>query len=104
MHDIKTGMLAAQIAMNTTLSAAVSALTVFVIRLVHLRKYDIGALCNGVLAGLVSITAACGNVEAGSAIVIGGACGAWGLMAAALFDWGWGADHVHGWSGWDCKL
>lgn len=131
MHDAKTGMLAAQIAMNTTLSAAVGGLTVFIIRLIYLRKYDIGALCNGVLAGLVSITAGCANVEAGSAIVIGcigaslytaasaalkkmhiddpidafpvhGVCGAWGLMAAAIFDWGKGFDHVHGWSGWDC--
>merc|ERR1712232_1493878 len=82
-------------------------------------------------AGLVSITAGCGNVEAGSACFIGliggllytgtselvkkvriddpldafaihGVCGAWGTMAAALFDWGKGFDHVHGWSGWDC--
>jgi len=24
------------------------------------------------------------------------------LLAAALFDWGRGFDHVHGFSGWDC--
>merc|ERR1712232_1419941 len=82
-------------------------------------------------AGLVSITAGCGNVEAGSACFIGliggllytgtselvkkvriddpldafaihGVCGAWGTMAAAFFDWGKGFNHVHGWSGWDC--
>jgi Amt family ammonium transporter len=104
---------------------------VFAIRLIILRKYDVGGLCNGVLAGLVSITAGCSNVESGSAFCIGliggcvyhtastlirlakiddpidafpvhGACGAWGLMAAALFDWGRGFDHVHGFLGWDC--
>merc|ERR1711972_1082705 len=103
--------------MNTTISAATGGLTVFSLRLAFVRKYDIGGLCNGVLAGLVSITAGCSNVESGSACVIGlvggifyncasyllkrchiddpidafpvhGACGAWGLMAAALFDWG----------------
>jgi Amt family ammonium transporter len=131
MHDAKTGMLAAQVAMNTTISAATGGISVFAIRLIILRKYDVGGLCNGVLAGLVSITAGCSNVESGSAFCIGliggciyhaastlirfakiddpidafpvhGACGAWGLMAAALFDWGRGFDHVHGFSGWDC--
>ncbi|CAE7388252.1 amtB, partial [Symbiodinium necroappetens] len=33
--------------------------------------YDVGGLCNGILAGLVSITAGCGNVECGSAFAIG---------------------------------
>ena len=103
----------------------------FLLRFALIRRYDLGALCNGILAGLVSITAGCGNVEAGSAFVIGliggclylaasitlkklhiddpldafpvhGTCGAWGVLAAALFDWGKGFDHVHGWSGFDC--
>merc|ERR1712100_684731 len=36
------------------------------------------------------------------AFPVHGVCGAWGVLAAALFDWGAGFDHVHGWSGWDC--
>ena len=36
-----------------------------------MKKYDVGGLCNGILAGLVSITAGCGNVECGSAFAIG---------------------------------
>ena len=31
-----------------------------------------------------------------------GFCGIWGVLAAALFDWGSGFNHYHGWSAWDC--
>mmetsp|Transcript_8328 Transcript_8328/g.22049 ORF Transcript_8328/g.22049 Transcript_8328/m.22049 type:complete len:612 (+) Transcript_8328:69-1904(+) len=129
MKDIATGMLAAQVAMNTTLAAATGGITVF---LMNLRwKYDIGSFCNGILAGLVSITAPCGNVACGSAVLIGmyggvlyqltswlmkrlriddpvdafavhGMCGAWGVLAAVFFDWGLGFDKFHGWKGFDC--
>merc|ERR1719160_2214281 len=92
------------------------------------KKYDCAALCNGILAGLVSITVGCSNVESGSAVLIGllggcifvgssflvkkckvddpvdafsvhGACGIWGCLAAALFDFGAGMDKHHGWGG-----
>ena len=32
-------------------------------RYIIMKKYDVGGLCNGILAGLVSITAGCGNME-----------------------------------------
>jgi len=131
VHTAAQGMMAAQVAMNTTISAAVGGITVFLLRYALIRRYDLGALCNGILAGLVSVTAGCGNVEPGSALFIGfvggclylsastglkklhiddpldafpvhGVCGAWGVLAAALFDWGKGFDHVHAWSGFDC--
>ncbi|CAE7236042.1 AMT1-3, partial [Symbiodinium sp. KB8] len=131
MHDKEMGALAAQVAMNTTLSAATCGITVFLLKFVLVRKYDVGALCNGILSGLVSITAGCGNMECGSAVLTGfigaffyqaassllvrlkiddpvdasavhGACGVWGLLAAGLFDWGKGFDHYHGWSGFGC--
>eukprot|EP00439_Symbiodinium_sp_Y106_P056173 s977_g7.t2 len=131
MSDGATGALAAQVAMNTTIAAATGGITVFLLRYIILRKYDVGGLCNGILAGLVSITAPCGNIECGSAFAVGfigalvyqgssmllqklkiddpvdaspvhGFCGIWGVLAAGLFDWGKGFDHFHGWSGWGC--
>eukprot|EP00930_Biecheleria_cincta_P009284 TRINITY_DN1109_c0_g1_i1.p1 TRINITY_DN1109_c0_g1~~TRINITY_DN1109_c0_g1_i1.p1 ORF type:complete len:544 (-),score=95.97 TRINITY_DN1109_c0_g1_i1:392-2023(-) len=131
MTTAAKGMMAAQVAMNTTIAGATGGLTVFTLRLALLKKYDIGGFCNGILAGLVSITAPCGNVEVGPAFVIAliggflyqgasallrkvkvddpidafavhGVCGAWGTLAAALFDWGDGFDLYHGWSGFAC--
>ena len=131
MKSGSDGALAAQVAMNTTLAAATGGITVFLLRYVITKKYDVGALCNGILAGLVSITAGCGNMESGSAFATGliggfvytagsmllqklkiddpvdacpvhGFCGAWGLIATGLFDWGRGIDHYHGWSGFGC--
>ncbi|CAE8739766.1 unnamed protein product [Polarella glacialis] len=131
MHTAETGAKAAQIAMNTTLAAATGGITVFAFRYLLTKKYDVGGLCNGILAGLVSITAGCSNMECGSAFATGligafvyqGAsmllvrlkiddpvdaspvhmfCGIWGCLATVLFDWGKGFDHFNGWSGFSC--
>jgi len=131
LHDAETGALAAQVAMNTTLSAATGGITVFLLRYAMMKKYDVGGLCNGILAGLVSVTAGCGNVESHSALFIGlvgafvyqlasmalvrmrvddpvdavpvhACCGIWACFATALFDWGDGMDTYHGWNAWKC--
>jgi len=132
LSDARTGALAAQVAMNTTIAPAIGGITVFFLQYVQLRKYDVCIFCNGILAGLVSITAGCGNVTPGSAFVIGllggivyfltsillkklkvddpldafpihGCCGAWGVLAAALFDWGNDPfGHANGWAGFSC--
>merc|ERR1719321_1136409 len=129
MSDNATALKAAHVMMNTTLSAACGGLITFLLRFfLGGRKYDLSALCNGILAGLVSITAGCSNVESGSAVLIGslggliyvgssagvkklkiddpvdassvhGTCGIWGCLAAALFDFGAGTDKHHGWGG-----
>jgi len=132
MSDGTTGPLGAMVAMNTTIAAATGGLVVFLLRFAQLKKYDIGGFCNGILAGLVSITAPCGNVECGSAFAIAilggfiyegasmglkklniddpidafavhGACGAWGALATVLFDFGAGFGQFNGWSGFACN-
>merc|ERR1719379_2325254 len=128
MSDSGTALVAAHVMMNTTLSAATGGMTVFLLIFAITKKYDCAALCNGILAGLVSVTAPCSNVESGSAVLIGllggfifvgsaalvkklkiddpvdafsvhGACGIWGCLAAALFDFGAGTEKHHGWGG-----
>jgi len=106
---------AALVAVTTTLAAAAGGLaTSYVARLVT-RKWNIGLACNGILAGLVSITAPCSVVKPGFAIIIGfiggliyyvfsrlmiflkiddpldaaavhGCCGFWGLISVAIFS------------------
>jgi Amt family ammonium transporter len=131
MASASTGMLAAHVAQTTTLSAATGGLGVLFIRFLILKRYDIGGMCNGILAGLVSITAGCSTVEPGTALLIGliggcvyegnsrllkflkvddpidafavhGSCGLWGTIACAFFDWGKDFDYAHGWNGFDC--
>lgn len=107
--------LAALITMTTTLSAAMGGITVFLIKFAISKQHDVCALANGILAGLVSITAGCDGVYGWAAIIIGfvggllflgasallkkmkiddpvdafavhGACGAWGVIAVAFFN------------------
>lgn len=110
-----------KIMMNTIISGAAGGLiSVLVKPLIHKTygdhmNYDIIALCNGILAGLVSITGACNNVQPWAALIIGiiggvvfslgsrlcinlniddpidasavhGMTGMWGLIAVGLFD------------------
>jgi Amt family ammonium transporter len=105
---------AAKVAVNTTLGAAMGGIvTTFIGKLIF-GCYDISMGLNGVLAGLVSVTANCHLVEPWHAIVIGSAagiilllghfllkkmriddpcdatvvhgfCGIWGLWAAGIF-------------------
>jgi len=116
MHDAETAYTAGVVAVNTTLAPCAAGLVVFLLRafVVEPKLLDVGAFCNGILAGLVSITAGCAVTKAWEAIVIGiiggfiyqgssmllvhlkiddvvdafpvhGACGAWGTIALGLF-------------------
>jgi len=119
---VGSGDVAAKVAVCTTLSAAAGGVTNMLLhfqiakRVSHDKHgiYDVAETCNGVLAGLVSITAACAVVEPWASVVIGvfgalvysggseilkrlhiddavNACpvhffaGAWGLIAPGLF-------------------
>jgi len=116
MHDKDTAYTAGIVAVNTTLAPCVAGLTVFILRALVFppRLLDVGGFCNGILAGLVSITAGCAFVKPWETIIIGliggvvyqlasmllrvlkvddvvdafpvhGACGIWGVIALGLF-------------------
>ncbi|NOY87262.1 MAG: ammonium transporter [Deltaproteobacteria bacterium] len=105
----------AGIAVNTNLAAAAGAVMSMIASWVLFKKPDVGISLNGALAGLVAITAGCANVSPAGAVAIGGiagvvvlfsvlffdkiriddpvgaisvhgVCGAWGTLAAAIFD------------------
>lgn len=108
----------AMIFVNTNEAAAAGALSAMIVSWILFKKPEIGMTLNGALAGLVAITAGCANVSPGSSIIIGliagvlvvlsvlfidhklkiddpvgavsvhGVCGAWGTLAAGLFNIG----------------
>jgi ammonium transporter, Amt family len=68
-------ILVGKIGMNTSIAGSASGLTCFIFTY-FLNKgtdseYSIGALCNGILAGLVGVTASCDTVESWGAMFIG---------------------------------
>lgn len=102
------------VAVNTILAAAAGGLAATITVWVKSGKPDLAMVGNGVLAGLVGITAGCGAVNTFGAVVIGavagfivvfavlffdrmhvddpvgavsvhGVCGAWGVLAVGLF-------------------
>ena len=107
----------AMIFVNTNLAAAAGSILAMITSWIMFKKPDIGMSLNGALAGLVGITAGCANVSPTSSIIIGivsgilvvisvyaidrmhiddpvgavsvhGVCGAWGTLAAGLFNMG----------------
>ncbi len=118
--DLRIGL----VAVNTLLSACVGFVIAMILTDVKYGKPDISMSCNGMLAGLVAITAPCAFVAPWAAVVIGGiagvlivysvefwdrrhiddpcgaisvhgVCGAWGVLALGLF-----ADGTYG-IGWN---
>eukprot|EP00929_Paragymnodinium_shiwhaense_P118182 TRINITY_DN8_c0_g1_i1.p1 TRINITY_DN8_c0_g1~~TRINITY_DN8_c0_g1_i1.p1 ORF type:complete len:386 (+),score=75.94 TRINITY_DN8_c0_g1_i1:769-1926(+) len=116
MHDTGAAYTAGVVAVNTTLSPCVAGLLVFALRALVFppKLLDVGGFCNGILAGLVSITAGCAVMKTWETIFIGvvgglvyqgtsmlmqklkiddvvdavavhGACGIWGVLACGLF-------------------
>jgi Amt family ammonium transporter len=70
----------ALIAVNTMLSSSAAAFTALLYSWHFQRKPDIGMLCNGLLGGLVAITAPCAFVGQAVAVLIG-------IVAGALVPW-----------------
>ena len=107
----------AMIFVNTNLAAAAGAILAMITSWVKFGKPEIGMSLNGALAGLVAITSPCASVTPLSAVIIGaaagvivvlsvlffdkikvddpvgaisvhGVCGAWGTLAAGIFNIG----------------
>jgi Amt family ammonium transporter len=116
----------AVIATNTMLASATGAFGAYLYMMFRFGSPDVSMLCNGMLAGLVAITAPCAFVTAPAAVFIGlvagvlvvasamfienvlkiddpvgassvhGTCGAWGIISLGLFADGRYGD---GWNG-----
>lgn len=89
------------VAVNTTLAAAVGAVSAMLFVYLRTQKWDLAIILNGSLAGLVGITAGCAFVSPIGAMIIGVAAGivvvlAMGAVETAKIDDAVGAFAVHG--------
>lgn len=79
--------LAGKVSMNTMIAGCAGGLTTFIL-VSDFKKdkmnYSVGAMCNGILAGLVGVTAPCGNINNGNAILIGAIGGVFYVSASKL--------------------
>jgi ammonium transporter, Amt family len=121
-----SGIGMAVVAMNTLLASAAGGFSAYVHTRVRFGKPDVSMMCNGLLAGIVGIAAACAFVSPAASVVIGaiasviaiegalfierklriddpvgagavhGLGGAWGLFAVGIFANGRSGD---GWNG-----
>ena len=74
------------IAMTTNLSAAAGAIFAMFTSWIRFKKPDISMSLNGVLAGLVAITAGCANVSMFGALIIGACSGILVVLSVELID------------------
>lgn len=72
--------------MNTNISAATGALTALAVAWIRYGKPSLSLSLNGVLAGLVGVTAGCDAVSPAGAALIGILCGTAMVFAVDLFD------------------
>jgi ammonium transporter, Amt family len=93
------------VAVNTMLASAAGAFSAYLTTALKFDKPDLTMICNGLLAGLVAITAPCAFVSSGAAVIIGGVAGVL-VVFGALFvervlriDDPVGASSVHGFCG-----
>jgi len=76
----------AMIFVNTNLAAAAAAVMAMITSWIKFGKPEVGMSLNGALAGLVAITAGCANVSPTSSIIIGAIAGIIVVFAVIMFD------------------
>ncbi|MBU0665615.1 MAG: ammonium transporter [Proteobacteria bacterium] len=76
----------AMIFVNTNLAAAAGCVTAMLASWLIFNKPEIGMSLNGALAGLVAITAGCANVSPTSSIIIGAIAGVLVVFSVLFFD------------------
>ncbi len=75
----------AVIAVNTNMAAAAGAAAALLLVYFKTKKWDVGMMLNGCLAGLVAVTAPCAWIEAWAAVVIGLVAGI--LVVVGVYFW-----------------
>lgn len=75
----------AVIAVNTNLAAAAGAAVAILLVFMKTKKWDVGMMLNGCLAGLVAVTAPCAWIEAWAAVAIGAIAGV--LVVLGVYFW-----------------
>jgi Amt family ammonium transporter len=117
MYGFGSAGSAALVAVNTTLAPAAGGISAMLLRrfVLEPKAWNVTYVCGGILGGLVSITAGCGNIHPRMTIIVGfigglfycgasellqklkiddpveafpvhGACGIWGTIAVPIFD------------------
>jgi Amt family ammonium transporter len=74
------------VAVNTMMAGTAGTLTALIFMYLKGQKPDPGMLCNGLLAGLVAITAPCAFVNSIGSVVIGGVAGILVIVAYNFID------------------
>lgn len=74
------------IAVNTTLAAAAGGVTAMILAWILFKKPDLSMALNGILAGLVGITANCDSVANGEAVIIGLVAGILVVLGILLLE------------------
>lgn len=93
------------VAVNTMMAGTAGTLAVLIILYIQGKKPDPGMLANGLLAGLVAITAPCAFVNSISSVIIGAISGGLIVLAIYIMDYKLkiddpvGAVAVHGFNG-----
>ena len=101
-----TDLRIAVVAVNTNLAAVAGSATAMLVWYLLFGKPDVTMACNGMLAGLVAITAPCAFVTPNSAVIIGVLAGivvCFGVLfneRVTKIDDPCGAISVHGFCGW----